>query len=45
VAKLHFVVPYVDWGLKDPSNFVLRVSKQVEVDITATGHYAPTNAQ
>ncbi len=45
VAKLHFVIPYVDWGLKDPSNFILRVSKQVEIDITAYGHYAPTNAQ
>jgi len=45
VAKLHFVIPYVDWGLKDPSNFVLRVSKQVEIDITAPGHFVPTNAQ
>jgi polyisoprenoid-binding protein YceI len=38
-AKLHFAIPYVDWGLKDPSNFVLRVSKQVEIDITASGQY------
>jgi polyisoprenoid-binding protein YceI len=38
-AKLHFAIPYVDWGLKDPSNFVLRVSKQVEIDITAHGRY------
>jgi polyisoprenoid-binding protein YceI len=41
VAKLHFAIPYVDWGLKDPSNFVLRVSKKVEVDIAAHGHYVP----
>lgn len=39
VAKLHFAIPYVDWGLKDPSNFVLRVSKQVEIDVTAPGKY------
>lgn len=45
VAKLHFVIPYVDWGLKDPSNFILRVSKQVEIDITAPGRYLPSNAQ
>ncbi len=40
-AKLHFAVPYVDWGLKDPSNIVLRVGKQVEIDITAPGRYVP----
>jgi polyisoprenoid-binding protein YceI len=38
VAKLHFVVPYVEWGMKNPSTLVLRVSKDVSIDIVATGH-------
>jgi polyisoprenoid-binding protein YceI len=38
IAKLHFNIPYVEWGMKNPSTFVLRVEKQVEITIVAVGH-------
>jgi len=33
----HLTIPYVQWGMKNPSNFLLRVSDKVEIDIRATG--------
>jgi polyisoprenoid-binding protein YceI len=36
-ATAHFVVPYVKWGMKNPSTFILRVSESVEIDVHASG--------
>ena len=40
-ATAHFVVPYVKWGMKNPSTFILRVSDKVEIEIRATGMALP----
>jgi polyisoprenoid-binding protein YceI len=37
VADTHFTIPYVKWGIKNPSTLFLRVSESVEIDIHATG--------
>ena len=36
-ASTGFVIPYVQWGMKNPSNFLLRVSDKVEMNIQAAG--------
>ena len=40
-AKTHFVLPYVQWGLKDPSVFILKVAKEVDIDLTLVGSVTP----
>jgi polyisoprenoid-binding protein YceI len=37
IADTHFSIPYVKWGIKNPSTFVLRVSESVEIDVHAIG--------
>lgn len=36
-ATIHFAVPYVNWGMKNPSTLFLRVSEAVDIDVTAAG--------
>ncbi|HWG22017.1 MAG TPA: YceI family protein [Terracidiphilus sp.] len=42
-AKGRFVIPYVQWGLKDPSVFILKVAKQVNIDLNLTGTVSPAS--
>lgn len=39
-ATARLEIPYVEWGVDDPSFFVLRVAKVVTVEIHATGRLA-----
>lgn len=36
-AAAHFNVPYAQWGMKNPSTFILRVSPTVDIDVYAAG--------
>ena len=35
IAKAQFLIPYVQWGMKNPSNFLLKVDDKVEIDVRA----------
>jgi polyisoprenoid-binding protein YceI len=38
----HMDIPYVQWGLKNPSNFLLHVSETVTIEIQARGRVQTT---
>jgi polyisoprenoid-binding protein YceI len=38
----HFSVPYVEWGMEDPSVLFLTVAKKVDIDIATSGNVAWT---
>jgi hypothetical protein len=40
-ATARFTVPYVAWGMKNPSKLLLRVSKQVDIEVIAKGTIKP----
>ena len=40
-ARTRFAIPYLKWGLKNPSTLFLRVSDQVDMDIQAVGRLSP----
>ena len=41
VAATHFLIPYVAWGIKDPSNAFIHVEKEVLIEISARGTMTP----
>jgi polyisoprenoid-binding protein YceI len=41
LAATHFTIPYVKWGIKNPSNFFVRVNDTVAVDIKASAVARP----
>ncbi len=40
-AAVHFTIPYIKWGLKDPSTWLLKASDTVNLEIQATVKLAP----
>ena len=37
-AKTHFVIPYVQWGLKNPSFMIWKAEDTVDIDLNLVGH-------
>lgn len=43
-ATTHFDIPFVEWGMKDPSILFLRVEKNVAVSVETEGHLSSDSA-
>lgn len=41
IATGSFTIPYVKWGMKNPSSFLLRVDDKVEIDVRAEASQKP----
>jgi polyisoprenoid-binding protein YceI len=44
-AKSRFPVPYISWGLKNPSTFILKVDNKVDIELVATGRITAKGGQ
>ena len=44
-AMAHLNIPYVEWGMNDPSKLLLRVKKLVEVEVNLKGNLRPIIGQ
>jgi polyisoprenoid-binding protein YceI len=42
-ANTSFPVPYQDWGMKNPSTFLLKVENKVIISISSMGHITTTD--
>ena len=42
-ATASFPVPYVKWGMKNPSTFILRVKDTVQIDMKISGRVVPAS--
>ena len=40
-AKAHFIVPYVQWGLKNPSFLIWKAENDVAIDLSLMGRLGP----
>jgi polyisoprenoid-binding protein YceI len=43
-SNSRFAIPYVEWGLKNPSTLLLRVGEKVFVEMHTEGKYAPVGS-
>ena len=43
-ATAHFLIPYVDWGMRNPSGMIMRVGSQVDINVKTVGRFTPPAA-